>query len=320
MGARSREARRGIQTLMVTSEQLTDRYRDTAVLEREVPWAEPGPGAEQAARVALRAQVARLERELSGIVAGRFPHIATLPDPVACGVEDGRPERHRGGAASGVSSGPHLLTLGELERLRDSLALRIREAQGYTRQRDELERHARELLERMKTEPARYKFVRLPVADLGERGCGVWEVRPRLGLIGMLAGWWQIKLSSGCPLPKGPRALRGPASTASQPMSSAGSRSRRPTPSIVTSVRRWRSVIDPTVLVSDIGTSARNLRARFSPQRRWLVSKSATAMLSASQEQSKITSATLNSPVAILRLSSARARRTLLARSRARMY
>jgi hypothetical protein len=28
-------------------------------------------------------------------------------------------------------------------------------------------------------------------------------VRPRLGLIGMLMGWWQVKLSSGCPLPAG---------------------------------------------------------------------------------------------------------------------
>ena len=34
---------------------------------------------------------------------------------------------------------------------------------------------------------------------IGEGGCGVWEVRPRLGLIGMLSGWWQVKLSSGCP-------------------------------------------------------------------------------------------------------------------------
>ena len=25
-------------------------------------------------------------------------------------------------------------------------------------------------------------------------------VRPRLGLVGMLMGWWQVKLSSGCPL------------------------------------------------------------------------------------------------------------------------
>jgi len=36
--------------------------------------------------------------------------------------------------------------------------------------------------------------------ELGEGGCGVYQVRPRLGLIGMLAGWWHVKLSSGCPL------------------------------------------------------------------------------------------------------------------------
>ena len=33
----------------------------------------------------------------------------------------------------------------------------------------------------------------------GEPGCGAYVVRPRLGLIGMLAGWWEVKLSSGCP-------------------------------------------------------------------------------------------------------------------------
>ena len=63
----------------------------------------------------------------------------------------------------------------------------------------------------MKLEPGRYKFARLPVKDLGQGGCGVWQVRPRLGLIGMLAGWWQVKLSSGCPLPMGSRPRRGPA-------------------------------------------------------------------------------------------------------------
>jgi len=43
---------------------------------------------------------------------------------------------------------------------------------------------------------------------VGEPGCGVWQVRPRLGLIGMLMGWWQVKLSSGCPLPGGRAAAR----------------------------------------------------------------------------------------------------------------
>ena len=46
----------------------------------------------------------------------------------------------------------------------------------------------------------RHRFVKIANADLGVGGCGVWHVRPRLGLIGMLMGWWQVKLSSGCPL------------------------------------------------------------------------------------------------------------------------
>jgi hypothetical protein len=74
------------------------------------------------------------------------------------------------------------------------------------------ERHAREQLRRMRLEPGRYKFARLPVRDLGQGVCGVWQVRPRLGLIGMLAGWWELKLSSGCPLPRGLRSTRGPGS------------------------------------------------------------------------------------------------------------
>jgi hypothetical protein len=138
-------------------------------------------GDERAAREALRGQVAKLERELSGLVAHTFPHIS--------------PRDEQGEAFSG----PRLLTLGELERVRDRLALRLHEVQGQVRERAELERRSRELLKRMKLEPGRYKFVRLPVADLGDGHCGVWEVRPRLGLIGMLAGWWHVKLSSGCP-------------------------------------------------------------------------------------------------------------------------
>jgi hypothetical protein len=136
---------------------------------------------ERAAREALRTQVSRLERELSGLIARTFPHISP---------RDSQGE---------VFSGPRLLTLAELERLRDRLALRVGEVRGEVAERSELERRSRALLRQMKLEPGRYKFVRVPVADLGDGHCGVWEVRPRLGLIGMLAGWWQVKLSSGCP-------------------------------------------------------------------------------------------------------------------------
>ncbi len=61
----------------------------------------------------------------------------------------------------------------------------------------------RVLLERMLLAPGRHRFVRVSQQDIGEPGCGVWQVRPRLGLIGMLMGWWQVKLSSGCPLARG---------------------------------------------------------------------------------------------------------------------
>jgi hypothetical protein len=148
---------------------------------------------ERAARHSLKAQIARLEREISGIVADTFPHI---PAP---GME-GPP-----------GPGPRLLGLDELERSRDRLAGGVQLLRRRAAARTEHERRAREQLERMKLEPGRYKFVRLPVSDLGQGGCGVWEVRPRLGLIGMLAGWWQLKLSSGCPLARGPRPTRDPA-------------------------------------------------------------------------------------------------------------
>jgi hypothetical protein len=147
---------------------------------------------ERAARRALRGQIAKLERELAEIVVSGFPHIAP---PACAGV--------RSGAAC-------LLDLERLERTRDELAGKVQMARRATAERAELETRSRELLERMKLEPARYKFVRLPVRDLGEHGCGVWEVRPRLGLVGMLAGWWQVKLSSGCPLGWGSRESVAP--------------------------------------------------------------------------------------------------------------
>ncbi|HEY2631356.1 MAG TPA: hypothetical protein VGI26_03155 [Solirubrobacteraceae bacterium] len=136
---------------------------------------------EPAAREALRAQIAKLEREVSGLVAYTFPHI---------------PSHDPHGEAL---SGPRLLSLAELERVRDRLALRVREVNVQVAERVALQLRSRALLERMKLEPGRYKFVRVPVTDLGDGHCGVWEVRPRLGIIGMLAGWWQVKLSSGCP-------------------------------------------------------------------------------------------------------------------------
>ena len=143
--------------------------------------------AERDVRETLRGQIARLERESSAIVADGFPHISPADQP------DPRELRNE------AVAGPRLLTLAELERVRDRLAGHTQDLRRLAAERVEHERRAHERLEAMKLEPGRHKFARLPVRDLGEGGCGVWEVRPRLGLIGMLAGWWQVKLSSGCP-------------------------------------------------------------------------------------------------------------------------
>lgn len=85
------------------------------------------------------------------------------------------------------------------------------------------------------------------------------------------------------------------------------------------SARRWRSVIAPTVLVSAIPMSARNLLQRVVPQRRWLVNSSAIVMLAASHGHSRMTMPTVVLPSAMLRLSSARASRTAWARCSAIM-
>jgi hypothetical protein len=152
----------------------------------------PPADAERAARATLRAQIAKLENELSALLADRFPFVSAPHSRTA------------------PTAGPCLPGLGELERSRDRLAARLQELRRRAGRRAEHERGAAELLEKMRLEPGRYKYYRVPVRDLGQTGCGVYEVRPRLGLIGMLAGWWQLTLSSGCPLERGSRSTRDP--------------------------------------------------------------------------------------------------------------
>ncbi len=143
-----------------------------------------GADAERAARRQLRAQIATLEAQLSEALVTAFPHGAL--DTSA--------------APLGGVGGPRLLTLGELEGVRDALADRVAGARAELEARGALQERKRIALEKMLLEPGRYKFARISQAELGAGGCGVWQVRPRLGIIGMLAGWWHVKLSSGCPL------------------------------------------------------------------------------------------------------------------------
>ena len=55
-------------------------------------------------------------------------------------------------------------------------------------------------LEEMHADPPAHKWRRLSNADLGRPGCTTYHVRPKLSLLGMLMGWWQVKVSGGCPL------------------------------------------------------------------------------------------------------------------------
>jgi hypothetical protein len=140
---------------------------------------------ERDARITLRRQIAHLEAELSRTVVRAFE------------MRGAAQEAHPGGDV--VARGPRLLDLGELERVRDELVSRLREAQTAGEELAERQAAARARLAQMVLEPGHHRFTRIALRELGEPGCGVWHVRPRLGLIGMLAGWWQVKLSSGCP-------------------------------------------------------------------------------------------------------------------------
>jgi hypothetical protein len=134
---------------------------------------------ERAARRTLRDQIAHLEREhAAALIAARLP----------------------AGPAGVRTSGPRLLGLGELERIRDDLAGRVAAVREQAARQGERQAAKRVLIERMLLHPGEYKWVRVSNADIGEPGCKSWHVVPRLGLVGMLGGWWHVKISSGCPL------------------------------------------------------------------------------------------------------------------------
>jgi hypothetical protein len=135
---------------------------------------------EAAARRTLRAQIARLERELSTVVVSTYPRLDPGPAPPAL-------------------AGPRLLTLGELERVRDALAARLSTLGTAAAAQQARQAVAAGELERMLADPPAHKWRRLTNADLGRPGCTTYHVRPRVGLLGMLMGWWVVKISGGCP-------------------------------------------------------------------------------------------------------------------------
>ena len=140
---------------------------------------------ELAARRTLREQIARLERDLVSACLDACPRLSA-PAPLRS------------------YSGPRVLSLGELERTRDELADRLSRVRDDADAQLLRQAESRALLERMYADPPAHKWLRISNAQLGEPGCKHFHVRPRLGAVGLLAGWWHVKVSSGCPLAWGP--------------------------------------------------------------------------------------------------------------------
>jgi DNA-binding transcriptional regulator YhcF (GntR family) len=146
----------------------------------------PDPGGESdtaPVRRELRRQIAKLEGSL-----GVYPD---SPPPVALNPALG-PQ-------------PHIARTGELESTRNHLVDRVAELGALAEHRAATRDQARIELERMLADPRGHAWKRLSREQLGEPGCGHWHARPRLSVLGMLLGWWQVKVSSGCPLAGPPR-------------------------------------------------------------------------------------------------------------------
>ena len=136
---------------------------------------------ESAARRTLRNQVARLETELAQLLCSSWP-------------------RKQPSVAVPGRGGPRMLSLAELEELRDELAGRVALARRALSDRTWVEEQNRRLIEEMLLDPASHKWRLVTSEDIGEPGCRHWRVRPRWSLLGMLMGWWRVVVSSGCPL------------------------------------------------------------------------------------------------------------------------
>ncbi len=127
----------------------------------------------------LRRQIARLEAELS-TYAGN-------------GSE-------QGGAHPLLRPKAHVAGVEELEKTRNRLVERLAELRGAEERRGRDGEEARAHLEQMVRDPAAHKWQWVSNDDVDEPGCKTWHSRPRYGLIGMVMGWWRVKVSSGCPL------------------------------------------------------------------------------------------------------------------------
>jgi hypothetical protein len=141
---------------------------------------------EREARADLRRQIAAMEFALARLFGSAFPRR---------GIDFSVPGM----------GGPRLLSVDELEKVRDGLAARIQEVKAGLHYYAVVEEGNRALIEEMLADPASHKWERVYNEDIGEPGCKHWHATPKWGPLGMLLGWWRVKISSGCPLAEGLR-------------------------------------------------------------------------------------------------------------------
>jgi hypothetical protein len=155
------------------------------VIERRLGLLRPGVVPDEAAaRRSLRDQIAHLEADLGALFCTTYPRVGF--------------DWNVGGRG-----GPRVLSLVELEELRDELADRLEHNRKLLGDRTYVEELNRCQIEEMLLEPERHKWMVIRNEDIGERGCKSWHVRPRFGVLGMLMNWWRVRISSGCPLAGG---------------------------------------------------------------------------------------------------------------------
>ena len=150
-------------------------YAGSAAESPLVAPAEGDPADARPGRASLRGQIARLEARLAS-----YPEEAAGRD-----VAGGGP--------------PHLADLGELEAIRDELVERLDGARREAARRSEQGDAERRRFEAAVSEPGAHRWEAGQLDELGEPGCGRWQVRPAWGPVGALMNWWRVKISSGCP-------------------------------------------------------------------------------------------------------------------------
>ena len=132
---------------------------------------------EAAARRELRRQIGRLEAQL-----------ASYPDA-----------RQGSGVHPLLRPKAHVAGVEELEAVRDGLIELLKEARSKEERRGEKQSRARGRRERVIGDPDSHRWQRVRREDCGDPGCGETSAVPRFGPIGAIAGWWRVKVSSGCP-------------------------------------------------------------------------------------------------------------------------